>query len=129
MSVVPGHVLVVEDEVDLAVTCQRLLRRLGYSVVLAGSCEEGLSIMRAEPISLVITDLRLPDGDGIDLVSAARHGASPAPVIVVTGFPSRESREAAIAAGASFYLPKPFSTRELTSRVQELLGPHEGDLA
>jgi DNA-binding response OmpR family regulator len=124
-----GHVLVVEDEVDLAVTCERLLRRLGYSVRRAASCEEGLSIMRVEPISLVITDLRLPDGNGIDVVSAARQSVTPAPVIVVTGFPSRASREAATAAGASAYLPKPFSTVELTSRVQLLCDAQGGGIA
>jgi DNA-binding response OmpR family regulator len=120
--IVPGHVLVIDDEVDLAVTCERLLRRLGYSVVRAGSRAEGLSIIEAQPISLVITDLRLPDGSGIDVVFAARQSPTPPPVIVTTAFTSRATREAALAAGASVFLPKPFSAHELTSTVQRLLG-------
>jgi DNA-binding response OmpR family regulator len=116
-----GHVLVVDDEVDMAVTCERLLRRLGYSVMRAGSRAEGVAIIEAEPIALVITDMRLPDGCGLDIVSAARESPMPPPVIVLTGFPSRHNRTAALSAGASVYIPKPFSTLELTSRVQELL--------
>jgi DNA-binding response OmpR family regulator len=118
----PARVLVIEDEVDLAVTCERLLRHLGYSVVRVGSHAEGLSVIQGQPISLVITDVRLPDGNGLDLIPVARLSPEPPPVIVVTGFTTRESREAALAAGASAYLPKPFSTTDLASHVRQLLG-------
>jgi two-component system response regulator PilR (NtrC family) len=117
-----GHVLVVDDEIDMVVTCERLLRRLGYSVLRAGSRAEGVAIIEAERIALVITDIRLPDGCGLDIVSAARECETPPPVIVLTGFPTWQSRTAALSAGATVYLPKPFSTGELTSHVQQLLG-------
>ena len=117
----PARVLVIEDEVDLAVTCERLLRHLGYAVVRAGSRSEGLSIIETGRISLVITDVQLPDGNGLDLVSAARLSPASPPVIVVTGFTTATTRRAALAAGASVYLPKPFSTAELTSHVEHLL--------
>jgi DNA-binding response OmpR family regulator len=116
------RVLVVDDETDLAVTCQRLLRRLGYEVTCAGSRGEGLALIERELPGLVISDLRLPDGSGIDLVFAARRTPTPVPVIVVTGFPSSASRAAALAAGAAAYLAKPFSAQALTSLVQDIFG-------
>jgi DNA-binding response OmpR family regulator len=61
-------ILVVDDEADLVVTYERLLRRRGYGVVSARSCRDGLLIVEREPLALVIADLRLPDGDGLDLV-------------------------------------------------------------
>jgi DNA-binding response OmpR family regulator len=123
-----ARVLVIEDEIDLAVTFERLLRRLGYAVVRAGSRAEGLSIIEAQPVGLVITDVRLPDGNGLDIVAAARRSSTAPPVIVVTGFTTRASREAALAAGANVYLPKPFSTADLALHVQHLLDTPPGGL-
>ncbi len=116
------RVLVVEDEADLAETCQRLLRRLGYEITCAGSSREGIALIEHEAPGLVISDLRLPDGSGIDVVTAARRTPRPVPVIVVTGFPSTASRRAALDAGAAAYLAKPFSASALTSLVQDVFG-------
>ena len=115
------RVLVVEDEPDLAVTCQRLLCWQGYDVVSAGSRQAGLWAIRAEPFALVITDLRLPDGDGLDVVRAARATPTLTPVIVFTAFVSERSRRAALEAGAVAYLVKPFSVSAFTTLVREVL--------
>jgi DNA-binding response OmpR family regulator len=118
-----GPILVVDDEVDLLGSYERLLRRQGYRVISASSLGAGLYAVRAEPLSLVITDLRFPDGDGLDVVRAARASATPTPVIVVTGFPTREARRAALGAGATAFVAKPFSTAELSGLVQGLVPP------
>lgn len=117
-----GLVLVVDDEADLRVTYERLLRRQGYRVVCADSRRQGLSLLESEPVALVVSDLRLPDGDGLDVVRAARTARVPAPSIVVTGFPSAESRQAAMAAGASAFVVKPFSASGLAQVVSQVLG-------
>jgi DNA-binding response OmpR family regulator len=115
-------VLVVEDEADLVSTYGRLLRRQGCRMTAAGTRKEGLAALEREPFALVIADMRLPDGDGLDVVRAARgHAAVPA-VIVVTGFASVQSRRQALEAGATAYLAKPFSTLTLSSLIQETLG-------
>ena len=114
-------ILLVDDEADLLATYERLLRRRGYRIVATGSCRDGLSIIEREPLALLVTDLRLPDGDGIDLVRAARATATPS--IVVTGFASEASRSVALAAGASGYLAKPFGASAFTSLVGGILGP------
>jgi len=114
-------ILVVDDEADFVANYQRLLRRRGYRVVSAGSRGDGLVILEREPLALVITDLRLPDGDGLELVRVARRLPTPTPSIVVTGFASEASRMAALAAGASAYLAKPFVATSFISLVEKML--------
>jgi DNA-binding response OmpR family regulator len=115
-------ILIVDDEADLVSTYERLLRRKGYRLVSAGSCREGLLAVEREPLALVLTDLRLPDGDGLDIVRAARRTTpNPTPSLVVTGFASEASRAASLAAGAAGYLTKPFAASNLVSLVQGTL--------
>lgn len=115
-------VLVVDDEADLVSTYGRLLRRQGCRIIAAGTRHEGLAALEAESFALVIADVRLPDGDGLDVVRAARARADGPPVIVVTGFPSAQSRQTALQAGATAYLAKPFSALALAALVKEALG-------
>lgn len=115
-------VLVVDDEADLAASYERLLRRQGYRVVSVGSCRAALLAIAAQPLRLVIADLRLPDGDGLDIVRAARALATPPPVLVATVLASRASRQAALAAGATAFLAKPFAAEVFNRLVNELLG-------
>src|SRR5262245_9402863 len=113
-------ILLVEDETDLLATYERLLRRSGYRIRSTSTCREGLHIIEREPLALVVTDLRLPDGDGIELGRAARRAPTPTPAIVVTGFTSEASHVRALAAGASGYLAKPFGASAFTSLVGSL---------
>ena len=115
------EVLVVEDEPDMVATYERLLRRQGCRTTSARSCAAGLRAIAIWPPDLLITDLRLPDGDGLVLIRAARALPTPAPVIVVSGFAFGASREAATQAGATAILSKPFSTDEFTRLVRAIL--------
>jgi DNA-binding response OmpR family regulator len=114
-------ILVVDDEADLVASYERLLRRKGFRVVSAGTRGEGLAFVEREPLALLITDLRLPDGDGLDLVRAARRLPTPTPSMVVTGFASEASRTASMAAGATGFLAKPFAASAFTSLVESML--------
>jgi DNA-binding response OmpR family regulator len=114
-------ILVVDDEADLVTTYERLLRRQGYRVVPAGTCREGLLTVKSELFSLVIADLRLPDGDGLEVVRAARALPAPPPVLVATGLASRTARDVALAAGARAFLAKPFAAETFIRLVSELL--------
>jgi two-component system, NtrC family, response regulator PilR len=118
---VHGSILVVDKEADLITNSERLLQRRGYRVVSAGTRGDGLAIVEREPLALVITDLRLPDGDGLELVRAVRSLPVATPAIVVTGFASEASRTAARAAGAAGYLAKPFATSTFVSLVESTL--------
>jgi len=115
------RILVVDDEADLVATYCRLFRRLGYDVESAGTCAGGLALLNSAPSDLLIADLELPDGDGLDLVRAARTALSTFRVIVVSARPSRGAREEAMAAGASAFVAKPFSAGALGDLVRSLL--------
>jgi len=115
------RVLVVDDEADFLATYERLLRRQGYEVLMATSRAAGLAALDGEPPHLVISDLRLPDGDGLDVVRAARAAREPVPVIVVTGYPSDETRRAALAAGAAIFLAKPFAAAALLATIRSIV--------
>jgi two-component system, NtrC family, response regulator PilR len=118
---VAGAVLVVDDEPDMRTSYERLLRRMGYRVIHADSRAAGLAALQAEPLVLVVSDLRLGDGSGLDVIAAARDAPAPVPSIVVTGFLSAESRRAALEVGASGFLAKPFAAREFTALVARVL--------
>jgi two-component system response regulator PrrA len=121
------RVLVVDDEADFLATYERLLRRQGYEVVTATSRATGLAALAGEPPHLVISDVRLPDGDGLDVVRAARGLPEPMPVIVVTGYPSDQTRRAALAAGATTFLAKPFAAAVLLAAIRSSVdGDGEG---
>ena len=121
MSPMRRRVLVVDDEADFLATYERLLRRQGYDVLTAKSRAAGLAALAGEPLHLVISDLRLPDGDGLDVVRAARDAREPAPVLVVTGYPSDETRRAALAAGATTLLAKPFAAAVLLASIRSIV--------
>ena len=114
-------ILIVDDEADLVATYERVLRRKGYRVISAHTLTDGLALIDHQPLRLLITDIRLPDGDGLDLVRAARRLPQPPPAIVVTGFASRAGRTAALAAGAAEYLDKPVAISSFTAAVEKAL--------
>jgi DNA-binding response OmpR family regulator len=114
-------ILIVEDEPDLAATCQRLLGRRGWRVVTVGTREGGLAALAGAPQpTLAIVDRRLPDGDGFDVLRAAR--AAGTPVIMVTGFGSPGVRQASLDEGATAFLAKPFSAQDLLDLVHSIAG-------
>ena len=116
-----NQILIVEDEPDMAATYERLLRRAGHRVVMAASRAEGMRLLESMRPRLVISDLRLPDGDGLDIIRAARMLDLPPAVIAITAFVSRDTRQAALDAGASAFLAKPFGIAEFSSLVEDLI--------
>ena len=116
-----ASILVVDDEHDLLATYQRLFGREGFRVVTASSRADALGALGREAFALVIADLRLSDGDGLDVVRRALATPAPTPAIVVTGFASAAVRAAALGAGAADFFAKPFVAAALAARVRELV--------
>jgi len=114
-------ILVVDDETDLASTCERLLRRRGHAVITVGSRAAGLAALADAAPALIVADVRLPDGDGLDVVRAAAAMRPRVPSVVMTGRASEPGREAARAAGAAGYLPKPFTADAFARLVDRVL--------
>jgi DNA-binding response OmpR family regulator len=115
-------ILAVDGEPDLLVTYYRLLTREGYRVVTAPSRTGGLLALDRDPPALVIAALSLRDGNGLDVIRAARELGIPAAAILVSKFNSERFRQAAQDAGAAF-LAKPFETVALLELVRSILPP------
>ena len=120
------RVLVVDDEGDFLTTYERLLRRHGFQVIVAKTRAEGVAAVVRERPHLVVSDLRLLDGSGLDVVRAARSMPEAPSVIVVTGYPSAETRQAALAAGATAFLAKPFAAAGLLAAIRSSLSDGGG---
>jgi DNA-binding response OmpR family regulator len=116
-------ILVVDDEEEFLNTYRRLFGRQQLRVVTAATCQAAFAALALEPFALVIADLRLPDGDGLDVVRRARATARPTPTIVVSGFASAAARAAALEAGAAEVFAKPFHAAALAARVRQLTQP------
>ncbi len=112
-----ARVLVVEDEGSLAETVRYNLEREGYAVDVAGDGVRALEAFRAKTPELVILDLMLPELSGLDVCRAIRAESS-VPIIVLTARDAEADKVAGLELGADDYVTKPFSMRELISRVR-----------
>jgi DNA-binding response OmpR family regulator len=116
-----GRILVVEDDSDICRLLSRELRGLGHTVDIARLADEALTAARASDYALMIVDLGLPDGDGLDLVREMRRRSIEAPILVLTARRRIEDRVIGLSSGADDYLVKPFAVPELRARVTALL--------
>jgi two-component system response regulator RegX3 len=107
----------VEDEAALADTVRYNLEREGYSVAVASDGRRALERFRADDPSLVILDLMLPEVSGLDVCRQIRQ-ISNVPIIMVTAKDSEADKVSGLELGADDYVTKPFSVRELVSRVR-----------
>ena len=118
MSEAPSaRILVVEDEVSLADTVRYNLEREGYAVAVANDGRQALEKFRDERPGLVILDLMLPEISGLDVCRQIRQ-ISNVPIVMVTAKDSEADKVAGLEIGADDYVTKPFSIRELISRVR-----------
>ncbi|HJV57246.1 MAG TPA: sigma-54 dependent transcriptional regulator [Methylomirabilota bacterium] len=116
-----ARILIVDDEPDMLENCSRILSRQGYACLTAENGHAALAILEREHPDLLLTDLKMPEMDGMALLQHA-HATDPAlPVIMITGFASIESAVAAVREGAFDYLPKSFSVDQLRVAVERAL--------
>ena len=108
-----SHILVVDDEELYRRALERILQRVGYTVSSARDANEALSILTSTPIELVLTDVKMPGVDGLELLRQIHEIDPELPCIVVTGYGSAESSVDALRAGAFWYLEKPFEQGHL----------------
>jgi len=118
-----GHsrrkVLLVEDDSSV-VASLRLFLKSDYEVHSASTVSSGVHLFQSLQPALVVLDLRLADGDGLEVLRAIRSEDPTAPVIVLTGYASMKTAEEALRLGASDYLHKPFDGYALKSRIHQL---------
>jgi len=112
-------VLIVEDDNALAQMCAKLIRRRGHSAVIACSSQDALAIVRmVGDIDVVISDIKMPAMDGIQLMSHLHAIDAELPIILMTGYTSILGSNPAKALGAADYLVKPFDSEALLGSVE-----------
>ncbi|HEY9080076.1 response regulator transcription factor [Magnetovibrio sp.] len=117
-------VLVVEDEPNIVLSLQFIMKRSGHEVRIAEDGEAALLAMKEKTPDVVLLDIMLPKRDGLSVCEAVRANPDWAGVkILVLSAKSRESdKERALSLGADDYITKPYSTREVCERVNAMLG-------
>jgi len=118
---VQGTVLVVDDEADIRELLELSLVRMGLGVDGAGSVAAAKELLQSRRYDLCLTDMRLPDGDGVEVVRFIGAQCADLPVAVITAFGSTENAVAALKAGAFDYLTKPLSLDQLRALVRSAL--------
>jgi len=118
-----AHILVVEDDLDIAELLAHYLTGAGHVVERLASGRDVLPRLRREPVDLVILDIMLPGLDGLRVCGAMRSDPATAgiPVIMLTARGEEADRISGLELGADDYVTKPFSPKELTARVGALL--------
>ncbi len=123
MTSTPAHrLLVVDDEPDLRTLYELTLLREGYEVDSAATVGEGWQRLAERGYSAVISDMRLPDGSGLDLLRRLEQAGRPERVVVITAYGSAENAVEALKAGAFDYLTKPVDLRQFRTVVASALG-------
>ena len=121
----PTTILVVDDEPSISEVVSIYLGRAGYRVLVAADGQTALEIFEREPLDLVVLDLMLPEVDGLEI---ARHlrAEGDIPIIMLTARREETDRILGLEMGADDYVVKPFSPRELVSRVKAVLRRTQG---
>ena len=115
-------ILVVDDQSEMRSALSHALTRNGFSVESAASGMEALVKIKKDPVSLVITDLKMPEMSGMEVLGAVKKATPGTPVIVITAYGSIHNAVEAMQAGAADYLLKPFSFETLEATVKKVLG-------
>jgi two-component system, OmpR family, alkaline phosphatase synthesis response regulator PhoP len=116
----PTTILVVEDETSIATFVAAYLRNAGYGVKTAATAQAALIQLASDTPGLVILDLNLPDGDGVELCRRIRK-TSDIPILMLTARDEDIDKIIGLEVGADDYMTKPFNPRELVARVKSIL--------
>ncbi|HNS73505.1 MAG TPA: sigma-54 dependent transcriptional regulator [bacterium] len=117
----PVKILLVDDEADTLQALRLGLEDEGYDILTSPSRNEALTIAKNEELDIVITDLKLKDGSGLDLLGYLQEFHPQVPVIIMTAYGSIESTKVALRSGAYDYLAKPFSLSDLKRILAKLV--------
>lgn len=113
-------ILLVDDHADTNLALKMLLERRGYDVLTANSVESALSLAQDAKFDLVISDIGLPDGSGLDLIRALRN-TKPTRSIALSGFGTEDDIQRSKDAGFDEHLTKPFNLQRLNEVIERLL--------
>jgi DNA-binding response OmpR family regulator len=120
----PQRILVTDDDPEIRKLLARYIESQGYTVSLAASCHELHERLTTHQVDLIVLDVMLPDGSGLDLCRDLRAQRSSVPIILLTALKEDVDRIIGLEIGADDYLGKPFNPRELIARIKAVLRRH-----
>ncbi|HEC97552.1 MAG TPA: sigma-54-dependent Fis family transcriptional regulator [Nitrospirae bacterium] len=112
-----GRVLVIDDEAIVRISCQRVLTPEGYNVVATSRGDEAIELLENEGFDVVLTDLKMPDMDGIEVLKIIKERWPDIQVIIITGYGTISTAVEAIKLGAFEYIEKPFTPEAILKVV------------
>lgn len=123
-----AHILLAEDDATARMLLADVLEGSGYHVTTAQDGETALELLTRKTFDVVITDIRMRDVDGIQVLEAAKNRPLPPSVILLTGYGSLETAVAALRAGAQDYLLKPVDPKNLLTQVAQAVERYQNDV-
>ncbi len=121
MNSASPRILVVDDDPEIRKLLARYVESQGFRVALAASCRELREKLATQHVDLIVLDVMLPDGSGLDLCRDLRAARSNVPIILLTALKEDVDRIIGLEIGADDYLGKPFNPRELIARIRAVL--------
>ncbi|MFT5697330.1 MAG: DNA-binding NtrC family response regulator [Desulforhopalus sp.] len=116
-----ANLLIIDDEPSIGRGCEMICRNLGHKATWCGTANEGRNALKVGEYDLVLLDIRLPDGNGINLLTEIHKSHPELHVIMMTGFSTVQQTVKAMKEGAFDYLAKPFNEEELTQAITKAL--------
>lgn len=117
----PGHILIIDDEINLRQTLARILHRAGFEVTTAENGKDGLALLARQTFDLIYMDIRMPDMSGLQVLRLIRADFPQLPVILFTAQPDLNTALDALRNGASDYLLKPLKPQDVIERTNMIL--------
>ncbi|PIE66640.1 MAG: response regulator [Deltaproteobacteria bacterium] len=114
------RILIVDDDAMVVRSCRRILELEGVEIQSADNVEDGLTILTAGEVDLMLTDIKMPGQDGFELIKQARKIQPELPILMMTGYLTAETIEAGQRAGADNCIAKPFTPDELIQAVRQI---------
>lgn len=118
-------ILIVDDELLIRDLLYDFFDEHGWQIAVADNGEKALQIMHSKKIDVLLTDLKMPEMDGMTLTNHVRDSYPDIPVIIMTGYPSVESAVAALRVKVADYVTKPFNINELFKKVKSQVAKGE----
>lgn len=116
-----AHILIVDDELVICKSCEKIFRRAGHSVGYATSGREAIQTLEHESFDVVFTDLKMMDIGGMEVLQTIKQKYPDTVVVVITGYATISSAVETLRSGAFDYLPKPFTPSELLAVLDRAL--------
>jgi DNA-binding NtrC family response regulator len=114
-------ILVVDDEDIVLESCRKVLEADGFEVLLAASADQALEMIRDEPPALLLVDIKMPDRDGVYLIREVRKEHPDMPIVLMTGYTTKETVSEAAQIGVATLIAKPFTPDELAETVRRVV--------